>query len=262
LVLAGGFVVSWPREAGLLNRRAFVSLGRKQRMRRQLSTPHAINSEGYPFILLFILLSGGLFFLALPLGWLGVLLTIWCVYFFRDPPRRLPAIEGAVVAPADGKVLPLRRVVPPPEMGLGEGPCLKVSVFMNIFNVHVNRIPIGGRIVELHYMKGKFINASFDKASDGNERQMITIEAENGRRFGLVQVAGLIARRIVCELEAGQSVDAGQRFGMIRFGSRVDLYLPDGLDPMVSEGQSTIAGETLMGFNSKSGNPPPDQVGD
>ncbi len=230
-------------------------------MRRQLSTPHAINSEGYPFILLFILFSGGLFFLAAPLGWLGVLLTSWCVYFFRDPPRRLPAVEGAVVAPADGKVLPLRRVVPPPEMALGEDPCLRVSIFMNIFNVHVNRIPLSGRIVELHYVKGKFFNASLDKASDGNERQMITIETENGRRFGLVQVAGLIARRIVCNLETGQAVEVGQRFGMIRFGSRVDVYLPDGLDPMVTEGQTTIAGETLVGFNSPSEPPPLEDEG-
>ncbi len=230
-------------------------------MRRQLSTPHAINSEGYPFILLFILLSGGLFFLAAPLGWLGVLLTIWCVYFFRDPPRRLPAIEGAVVAPADGKVLPFRRVVPPPEMALGEDPCLRVSIFMNILNVHVNRMPLSGRIVELHYVKGKFFNASLDKASDSNERQMITIETENGRRFGLVQVAGLVARRIVCNLETGQTVEVGKRFGMIRFGSRVDVYLPDGLDPMVTEGQTTIAGETLMGFNSPSEPPPLEDEG-
>lgn len=230
-------------------------------MRRQLSTPHAINSEGYSFILLFILVSGGLFFLAAPLGWLGVLVTIWCIYFFRDPPRRLPAIEGAVVAPADGKVLPFRRLVPPPEMGLGENPCLRVSIFMNIFNVHVNRMPLSGRIVELHYVKGKFFNASLDKASDGNERQMITIETRNGRRFGLVQVAGLIARRIVCNLETGQAVEAGKRFGMIRFGSRLDVYLPDGLDPMVTEGQTTIAGETLMGFNSPSEPPPLEDEG-
>lgn len=230
-------------------------------MRRQLSTPHAINSEGYPFILLFMLISGGLFFLAPPLGWLGVLLTIWCVYFFRDPPRRLPAIEGAVVAPADGKVLPFRRIVPPPEMALGEDPCLRVSIFMNIFNVHVNRIPLSGRIVKLHYVKGKFFNASLDKASDGNERQMITIETENGRRFGLVQVAGLVARRIICNLETGQAVEVGKRFGMIRFGSRLDIYLPDGLDPMVSEGQTTIAGETLMGFSSPSESPPLEDEG-
>ena len=230
-------------------------------MRRQLSTPHAINSEGYPFILLFILLSGGLFFLAAPLGWLGVLLTIWCIYFFRDPPRRVPAIEGAVVAPADGKVLPFRRVVPPPELALGEDPCLRVSIFMNIFNVHVNRIPLSGRIVKLHYVKGKFFNASLDKASDGNERQMITIETENGRRFGLVQVAGLVARRIICNLETGQAVEVGKRFGMIRFGSRLDIYLPDGLDPMVSEGQTTIAGETLMGFSSPSESPPLEDKG-
>lgn len=221
-------------------------------MRRQLSTPHAINSEGYPFILLFMLISAGLFFLATPLGWLGVLLTIWCVYFFRDPPRSLPAVEGAIAAPADGKALPLRRAVPPAEMGLGTDPCLRISIFMNIFNVHVNRIPVSGRVVELHYKKGKFFNASLDKASQGNERQMITIETENGRRFGLVQVAGLVARRIVCKLEVGQTVEIGKRFGMIRFGSRVDLYLPAGLDPMISEGQTIIGGETLIGYNSTS----------
>ena len=218
-------------------------------MRRQLSTPHAINSEGYPFVLLFIVVSSGLFFVSVPLGWLSVLVTIWCIYFFRDPPRRLPAIQGAVVAPADGKVLPYRRVVPPPEMELGEDPCLRVSIFMNLFNVHVNRVPLSGRIAALHYKKGKFFNASFDKASENNERQMITIEAKNGRRFGVVQVAGLVARRIACNLEVGQQVEAGKRFGMIRFGSRLDVYLPDGFDPMVSEGQTTIAGETLLGFN-------------
>ncbi len=230
-------------------------------MQRHLSTPHAINSEGYPFILVFILVSGGLFYLAAPLGWLGVLLTIWCIYFFRDPPRRLPALEGAIVAPADGKILPFRRVVPPPEMALGADPCLRVSIFMSIFNVHVNRIPLSGRIVELHYVKGKFFNASLDKASQGNERQMITIETENGRRFGLVQVAGLVARRIVCNLETGQVVEGGKRFGMIRFGSRLDVYLPAGLDPMVTEGQTTIAGETLMGFNSPSEPPPLEDEG-
>jgi len=219
-------------------------------MRRQLSTPHAINSEGYPFVLVFILISAGLFFVMPVLGWIGVLVTIWCIYFFRDPPRRLPAVEGALVAPADGKVLPIRRVTPPPEMGLGKEACLRVSIFMNVFNVHVNRIPVSGKVVELHYRKGKFFNASLDKASEGNERQLITIEAENGRRFGLVQVAGLVARRIVCNLETGQEVAAGRRFGMIRFGSRVDIFLPEGVDPMVTESQTTIGGETLLGFNA------------
>lgn len=218
-------------------------------MLRRHSTPQAINSEGHPFIIVFALASAGLFFLALPLGWLGLLLTLWCMYFFRDPPRRLPAVEGAVVAPADGKILPIRKVVPPPELELGEDTRLRVSIFMNIFNVHVNRMPVGGRIVGLQYQEGRFFNAARDRASESNERQLITIEAENGRRFGLVQIAGLVARRVVCRLEVGDQVGVGDRFGMIRFGSRVDLYLPRGFDPMIAEGQTAVAGETIIGFN-------------
>lgn len=181
-----------------------------------------------------------------PLGWIGVILTLWCTYFFRDPDRTTPVREGLVISPADGVVQSIGPAVPPAEIGMGDQPRNRISVFMNVFNVHVNRIPITGKIVKLAYRPGKFFNASLDKASEYNERQSFHMQTEDGADIGVVQIAGLIARRIKCDLSDNQSVKTGERFGLIRFGSRVDVYLPDGISPLVAVGQLTIAGETVL----------------
>jgi phosphatidylserine decarboxylase len=204
-----------------------------------------INAEGYPFIGAFALASLILFWLWSPLGWIGVVLTLWCTYFFRDPPRVTPVAPGLVVSPADGRVSLIANAVPPPELGLGTTPLPRVSVFMSVFDCHVNRSPITGRIEKIAYTAGKFLNADLDKASEDNERNGFVIATESGR-IGVVQIAGLVARRIVCWTREGQSVGAGERIGMIRFGSRLDVYLPVGTMPLVSEGQTSLAGETVI----------------
>ena len=218
-----------------------------------MSTPGQIvppiHPEGRRFILLFAVITLGFFWLAEPLGWVGVVLTLWCAYFFRDPARVTPVAEGLVIAPADGLVLPIVEVVPPKELGFGDKPMTRVSIFMNVFNVHVNRIPADGKITRLAYVPGKFLNADMDKASEDNERQVIAMETSSGMRLGFVQIAGLVARRIVCYLDEDQGVVAGERFGLIRFGSRVDVYLDEGISPQVIEGQKTIAGETVLADN-------------
>jgi phosphatidylserine decarboxylase len=206
-----------------------------------------IHPEGYPFLAAFAaatLLAGWL----LPdvFFWLGVILTAWCAYFFRDPPRTTPVREGLVIAPADGRVSDIRELVPPPELDLDETPRWRVSIFMNVFDVHVNRAPVDGRIVGLTYIPGKFLNAELDKASTDNERQAFTLELEDGTRIGMVQIAGLVARRIVRFVNRDDSVLAGQRIGLIRFGSRVDVWLPPGVRPVVLVGQRTYAGETII----------------
>lgn len=205
-----------------------------------------IHPEGYRFGLIFSGVTIALFFLSTPLGWLGVIATLWCLYFFRDPARVVPEIDKAVIAPADGVVLPVVEVVPPAELGLGKKRLQRISIFMNVFNVHVNRAPVSGEVTHLHYVAGKFFNASLDKASEDNERQLITVKTPGGDSVGFVQIAGLVARRIVCALEVGDEVEAGERFGLIRFGSRVDVYLPASMAPLVVEGQTTIAGETVL----------------
>src|SRR5262249_9183748 len=186
-----------------------------------------------------------LFWLWTPLGWLGTLLTAWCAYFFRDPVRVTPVAEGLVIAPADGMISLGVNAVPPVELGLGTTPLPRGSVFMSVFNCHVNRTPISGRIERIVYTAGKFLNADLDKASEDNERNGFVIASPTGR-IGVVQIAGLIARRIVCWVKEGQSLGAGERIGMIRFGSRVDVYLPAGIVPLVSEGQTALAGETVI----------------
>ncbi len=205
-----------------------------------------VHEAGWPFIGLFFVVSLGLFWLAEPLGWIGLLLTAWCVYFFRDPPRQSPVREGLVLAPADGRVQWVGPAVPPAEMELGDQPVMRISIFLNVFDVHVNRIPIDGMISRAEYHPGKFLNASLDKASEVNERQAAVIDLADGRKVGVVQIAGLVARRIICHLKVGQSVRAGERFGLIRFGSRTDLFLPDGVAPLVAVGQRTVGGETVM----------------
>jgi phosphatidylserine decarboxylase len=205
-----------------------------------------IAREGWPFIAIFGLASLILYFLYAPLGWIGLVLTLWCVYFFRNPDRVTPEREGLIVSPADGIVQMIAEVSPPEELDMGSDPVVRVSVFMNVFDCHVNRIPCDGRIGKLVYVPGQFLNASLDKASEENERQMVRIDLDSGAFIGAVQIAGLIARRIVCYLEEDQIVLAGERFGLIRFGSRVDIYLPHGAVSHAVIGQKCVSGETVL----------------
>ena len=205
-----------------------------------------INPEGGKFIGIFAIVTLGLFLMWEPVGWVGVILTLWCAYFFRDPDRHTPTREGLVIAPADGVVCMIDEAAPPPELDMGEEKRPRVCIFMNVFNVHVNRIPIGGTIKKLAYVPGRFLNASLDKASSDNERQCVSLEMEDGKTIAFVQIAGLVARRIKCDIMEGQSLKTGERFGLIRFGSRVDVYLPVGAEPLVAEGQLTLAAETVL----------------
>ena len=205
-----------------------------------------IAREGWPFIAIFGLVSLILYFLYPPLGWIGLVLTLWCVYFFRNPDRVTPEREGLIISPADGIVQMIAEVSPPEELDMGSDPVVRVSVFMNVFDCHVNRIPCDGRIGKLVYVPGQFLNASLDKASEENERQMVRIDLESGAFVGAVQIAGLVARRIVCYLEEDQIVLAGERFGLIRFGSRVDIYLPHGAVSHAVIGQKCVSGETVL----------------
>jgi phosphatidylserine decarboxylase len=204
-----------------------------------------IHPQGYPFIGGFALASLILFFLWTPLGWIGTLATAWCAYFFRDPVRVTPLREGLVVSPADGRISRVVNAVPPPELGLSERPLPRISIFMSVFDCHVNRSPMSGRIERMVYRAGKFINADLDKASEDNERNALII-ATTRVRIGVVQIAGLVARRIVPFVREGQTIVAGDRIGMIRFGSRLDVYLPEGGRALVAEGQTAIAGETVL----------------
>ncbi len=205
-----------------------------------------IAREGWPFIAIFGLVSLILYFLYAPLGWIGLVLTLWCVYFFRNPDRVTPERDGLIISPADGIVQMIAEVSPPEELDMGSEPVVRVSVFMNVFDCHVNRIPCDGRIGKLVYVPGHFLNASLDKASEENERQMVRIDLESGAFIGAVQIAGLVARRIVCYLEEDQIVLAGERFGLIRFGSRVDIYLPHGAVSHAVIGQKCVSGETVL----------------
>ena len=205
-----------------------------------------MHPEGHKFVAIFAAITLVLFLLWKPLGWIGVGLTVWVYYFFRDPERVVPNDDGIMVSPADGIVSLLEPAVPPMELELGSEPMTRVSVFMSVFNCHVNRIPAAGRITTVAYHHGKFLNASLDKASEQNERNGITVELSDGRQYGVVQIAGLIARRIICWSEEGSDMQRGERFGLIRFGSRLDIYLPSGVEPTVQIGQTMIAGETIL----------------
>lgn len=219
-------------------------------MKQSLKT--IIHKEGYLFAFIFLGIAVLLWCVHPVLGKIGVLLTAWCLYFFRDPNRVVPLKKGLIISPADGMVQMIHRVKPPKELAMGNASLTRISVFMNVFNVHVNRIPIGGTIRKIHYHKGKFFNAELDKASEHNERQLFCVETQEGYKVGFIQIAGLIARRIRCDITEEQIVKTGQRFGLIRFGSRVDIFLPDGVSPLVIVGQKTIAGETVLGeINSK-----------
>jgi len=171
---------------------------------------------------------------------------LWCAYFFRDPVRTVPTRAGLIMSPADGTVQKIVKTVPPVALNLGSSERTRISIFLNVFDVHVNRIPIRSTVTLLHYHPGAFLNASLDKASEENERQYVTLSLTGGKTLGVVQIAGFIARRIVCTLKEGQMVAAGERFGIIRFGSRVDIYLPEGAEPLVAEGQYAVGGETVL----------------
>jgi phosphatidylserine decarboxylase len=204
-----------------------------------------IHKDGYPFIII----AGVLAFLLgswwSPLGWIGAILTLWVCYFFRDPPRVTPVRQGLVVSPADGRVSLVADAVPPAELDLPPEPMRRVSIFMNVFDCHVNRAPVAGRITQMLYTPGLFLNAELDKASEENERNALVIETP-GAMVGVVQIAGLVARRIVSFVKEGDDIGVGERFGLIRFGSRVDVYLPLGTQVLVGLGQTAVAGETVL----------------
>ena len=205
-----------------------------------------VHPEGYRFAAIFAVLGILLWWLWAPLGFVGVVLTVWCLYFFRDPERHTPTRQGLVISPADGVVQLIKTVVPPPELELGDTPRTRISIFMNVFNVHINRSPMDGTITRKVYTPGAFVNATLDKASEDNERMSLCLETSTGKTIAFVQIAGLVARRILSFVEEGDSLQAGERFGLIRFGSRVDVYLDDGMVPLVSVGQLAVAGETVI----------------
>ena len=214
-----------------------------------------IHREGYPFIAAFAAASLVFLLFSQTLFWIGLILTVWCTYFFRDPLRVTPTDDRLVVSPADGKVSAVGPAVPPKELGLGPDELMRVSIFMDVFSCHVNRAPVRGRIARIEYRPGKFLNAELDKASVENERNGLVIESPNGT-VAAVQIAGLVARRIVCWAEAGDAIGVGERIGLIRFGSRVDVYLPANAALRVAVGQTAVAGETVLAeFGAEHGAP-------
>jgi phosphatidylserine decarboxylase len=214
-----------------------------------------IHPEGWRFIGIFAALAFVLFFVSQPFGWIALILTGWCAYFFRNPKRVTPTQSGLIVSPGDGIVCAIKNMAPPPEFGMGDSPRFRISIFLNVFDVHVNRLPIGGKIIKSIYQPGQFVNASLDKASDYNERQSLVIELAGRTKVAVVQIAGLIARRIVCNAKEGDILKTGEVFGLIRFGSRMDIYLPEGVYPLIIEGQRMIGGETLIADLSIKGIP-------
>jgi phosphatidylserine decarboxylase len=209
-----------------------------------------VHPDGWKFIGLFAAVTLILWMIHTSLGWMGLVLTGWCAYFFRDPERMTPTREGFVISPADGRVVAVKSIVPPKEFDMGDTPRTRISIFLNVFNVHVNRLPLSGKIRKIIYHPGKFFNASLDKASEHNERNTVIIDTipqlGEPQSLAVVQIAGLIARRIRCDVSEGDQVLSGDRYGLIRFGSRTDIYLPVGVSPLVIEGQIMIAGETIL----------------
>ena len=218
-----------------------------------------VRQEGYLFIVIFVVIAIVCFSVAQWLGFIGIILVGWCIYFFRDPDRVTPIEDGLIISPADGVIQMVGDAAPPPELDMGEVPMRRVSIFMNVFDCHVNRIPIDGEIVKNSYRPGKFLNASLDKASEDNERRSLVIRTEKGVKVVFVQIAGLVARRIVCWVDEGQFLRAGERYGMIRFGSRIDVYLPKGTRLTAIPGQRAVAGETPI---AQLGNSEEDQQGE
>lgn len=218
---------------------------------KELNIIPPIHKAGWPFIGLFAVFALLLSLLGETFFMLGVVLMLWCVYFFRDPVRVTPSRPGLIVSPADGKIVAIREVVPEADLGLGDAPRIRISIFLNVFDVHVNRIPADGIVRARNYRAGAFVNAAFDKASDKNERMAVVLQLTgnhpyDNKTLGVVQIAGLIARRIICSAKEGDVVKAGDHYGLIRFGSRADVYLPQGLQPLVSVGQYMIGGETVL----------------
>lgn len=212
-----------------------------------------VHKEGYPFVAAFFVASLILGWIFKPLFWIGMIFTLWCAYFFRDPERVTPQDDDLVISPADGRVSAIQMVTPPAELDIGSEPMLRISVFMNVFDCHINRSPVRGQVSRIEYRPGQFINAELDKASEDNERNGLVIETRHGK-VGVVQIAGLVARRIVCWVKPSEPVNAGERFGLIRFGSRLDVFVPAGGQARVSVGQLAIGGETVLAeFGSTKG---------
>ena len=216
-----------------------------------------IHSAGIPFIAIFVILTVIMGWFWSPLYFFGLVLTFWCIYFFRNPVRVTPILSGTnknnlIISPADGRVIEISKITPDEEIGLPLGNWTRVCVFMNVFDVHVNRSPMLGKIFYKNYIPGSFFNASLDKASSENERLILGMETENGKKIAFVQIAGLVARRIICDVGIGSLLKAGEVFGLIRFGSRVDIYFPSDVSVMVLKGQKMIAGETIIGDFTKS----------
>jgi phosphatidylserine decarboxylase len=205
-----------------------------------------VHRDGHKFIGIGLAVTFLLFLVFPSLGWIAAIVTAWIIYFFRDPDRVTPMREGLVIAPADGRISAIEKVRPPPELRLGDAERVRVSIFLSVFDVHINRAPVAGRIINMVYVPGTFVNAALDKASEENERRSIVIETTYGATVAVVQIAGLIARRIVGFAGEGDSLGAGERFGLIRFGSRVDTYLPADKVPLVSVGQRAVGGETVL----------------
>ena len=214
-----------------------------QSLRLVLAPPHP---AGRPFIAGGVVVLAIGLFIAHWLAWLGLVFTLFCLYFFRDPERVPPDRPGAVLAPADGHIVSVMQAVPPEELDLGGESRWRVAIFLSVLDVHVNRIPFAGTVTRIAYRHGKYLSANLDKASTDNERNALAIRLPDGRDLAVVQIAGLIARRILCDVHEGQAVQSGARFGIIRFGSRTDLYLPPGVKPLVAVGQVMIGGETVI----------------
>lgn len=212
-----------------------------------------IHSEGWRFVGVFAAVTVLMWMLFKPVGVICLVLTVWCYFFFRDPRRAVPEGESLVLSPADGIVSAIAEVVPPKELEIGEEPMTRISIFMSVFSVHVNRAPMAGKITKMFYRPGAFVDVSLDKESENNERQELAMETVTGHKIAFVQIAGLVARRILTFVKEGDQLKAGERFGLIRFGSRLDVYLPKGIAPLVLEGQTAVAGETILADMSVSG---------
>lgn len=212
-----------------------------------------IHPEGWRFVGVFAAVTVLMWMLFKPAGVVCLVLTVWCYFFFRDPLRAVPEGDTLVLSPADGIVSAIAEVVPPKELEIGEEPMTRISIFMSVFSVHVNRAPMAGKITKMFYRPGAFVDVSLDKESENNERQELAMETVTGQKIAFVQIAGLVARRILTFVKEGDQLKAGERFGLIRFGSRLDVYLPKGVAPLVLEGQTAVAGETILADMAVSG---------
>jgi phosphatidylserine decarboxylase len=205
-----------------------------------------LHPAGWPFVAIFAVVTLIMSVFSLFLGGIGFIATCWCIYFFRDPQRVTPTKKDLVISPADGLIVKIEEAIPPKELEWQDKPLTRISIFLNVFDVHINRAPVDGKIIKAHYFPGKFFNASLDKASEFNERNSLVVKTKKGTEILFVQIAGLVARRILCDVKEGDEVLAGQRYGIIRFGSRTDIYLPNGVSPQVCIGQRVIGGETIL----------------